>query len=607
MKHKYYILFFLLPFSIHSQNFQNAPEIATAGAFLGGNRGTHSIHANPSLLGIKEGEILERSLVDTFEISYNVKLAQSNDKKELQNIKRKLNQDGFERDYEISKVDSIFILTTKGFKDSFSAFNFSGNLPASIPLKTIYSDTIWTTIEKPKIIYSIQVLATPNQDTLKSFKKRFKKRFKDFPTKVVFKDSLFKYFVGSFESEEKAVMLKSNPIIQSVDNKSFIVSSTNKIPMVITPKFSLTFPIRFTFNLQNNYFNMNRLNKYIGADMVQNPSIKSDLIKSIPSSGVSSILWLNGGFLDMTYENYGLSLFNVNIFSKINIPKELTQILLEGIRFNEPKNISSFDSRGLIYNETTFSLGRKLDVKPLKYPIYAGFGVKYLNGLFSYTEDYNGMIVTKEDSVSIFSDLNVVYTDPSQIASGFGFDLGFYGHINEKISGQLSIMGLGSFLKTQQGTELTSINRINLSSSDLTKILDYNDAQKDSINETFSILDTTAYIEDVLINLPVKLNIGISYIYSNNIHFKSAVQYIGQTAFIGKIPSQISLGVVAFPLKSFSLLGGVSLGGINKINIGSGFNLKVGNFCFHLAGSQLGGLFNSANGVNISSEIRFLF
>ena len=71
--------------------------------------------------------------------------------------------------------------------------------------------------------------------------------------------------------------------------------------------------------------------------MVQNPSIKSDLIKSIPSSGVSSILWLNGGFLDMTYENYGLSLFNVNIFSKINIPKELTQILLEGIRFNEPK------------------------------------------------------------------------------------------------------------------------------------------------------------------------------------------------------------------------------------------------------------------------------
>ena len=55
MKYKYYILFFLLSFSIRAQNFQNAPEIATAGAFLGGgNRGTHSIHANPSLLGIKE-------------------------------------------------------------------------------------------------------------------------------------------------------------------------------------------------------------------------------------------------------------------------------------------------------------------------------------------------------------------------------------------------------------------------------------------------------------------------------------------------------------------------------------------------------------------------
>ena len=42
-----------------------------------------------------------------------MKLAQSIDKKELQEIKTKLNQDGFERDYKIYKEDSLFILTYK--------------------------------------------------------------------------------------------------------------------------------------------------------------------------------------------------------------------------------------------------------------------------------------------------------------------------------------------------------------------------------------------------------------------------------------------------------------------------------------------------------------
>ena len=35
--------------------------------------------------------------------------------------------------------------------------------------------------------------------------------------------------------------------------------------------------------------------------------------------------------------------------------------------------------------------------------------------------------------------------------------------------------------------------------SDFKNILDYTDAQKDSISNTFSILDTTTYVEDVSI------------------------------------------------------------------------------------------------------------
>ena len=73
------------------------------------------------------------------------------------------------------------------------------------------------------------------------------------------------------------------------------------------------------------------------------------------------------------------------------------------------------------------------------------------------------------------------------------------------------------------------------------------------------------------------------------------------------VAPKISLGVVAFPRKSISILGGVSLGGINKFDIGSGFDLKVRKFLPSLAANQSGGLFNSARGIKVSSEFRLYF
>ena len=103
------------------------------------------------------------------------------------------------------------------------------------------------------------------------------------------------------------------------------------------------------------------------------------------------------------------------------------------------------------------------------------------------------------------------------------------------------------------------------------------------------------------------MNIAASYNYSNNLQIKSALRYLGQTDFVGAVAPKISLGVVAFPRRSISILGGVSLGGINKFDIGSGFDLKLGNFCLHFAASQSGGIFNSARGIKVSSEFRFMY
>ena len=70
MSNRYNIFFFSLFTFIHSQYIQVTPEIATAGAFLGG-RAWNSCHSfEPCFTGIQTGEFLERSLVDTFTVSY---------------------------------------------------------------------------------------------------------------------------------------------------------------------------------------------------------------------------------------------------------------------------------------------------------------------------------------------------------------------------------------------------------------------------------------------------------------------------------------------------------------------------------------------------------
>ena len=76
---------------------------------------------------------------------------------------------------------------------------------------------------------------------------------------------------------------------------------------------------------------------------------------------------------------------------------------------------------------------------------------------------------------------------------------------------------------------------------------------------------------------------------------------------MGKIDPQFSIGAEIFPKKNLSLLSGVSLGGIDSFNFGCGVAIKIKSFNFYIAGSQSGGLLNSASGFSISTESRIAF
>ena len=118
------------------------------------------LNTNPALLGLESGEQQSMTPVDTFSILYRVRLIESDDKNELKDIESKLKRDGIDRKYEIVKKDSRFCLDAPGFEDSFSAANFTRNLPSSLSNYQILVDSIPEIYYQQRYEYKIQLYAT---------------------------------------------------------------------------------------------------------------------------------------------------------------------------------------------------------------------------------------------------------------------------------------------------------------------------------------------------------------------------------------------------------------------------------------------------------------
>ena len=607
MHFKIYIFSFIILSNLSAQFFHSPLDVASAGSYLGGRLGTHSIHSNPALLGLKPNKLIEMVSIDTFDIIYTVRLTSSKDENEIIDLEKKLIRDGFVRDFTIDKIDSLFFLNTSGFVDTFSAYNFSKNLPSLFSDHKIIADTTYRVYEKPKVQYRVQIFAHTNKDTLKSFIKNIDMDLEGVETKSVFKDSIYKFYLGNLKNKQEAYAFRDSPAIKSISQDAFVLSDTSKMTDNQVPQFSMTFPLRFAMNMGSNRISTDWINGYIGADMVKYPMKKTNLLNSIPSSGINGFFSLNGGSLDMTFRNFGLSLLNIDAHFRLNIPKDLTKIIFDGIRFEEPVKFSDLDFKGLVVNSTTLSFGKRVEIEKIPFPFYIGGGFRYLLGTFSYIESYEGEIATIEDSVNLFSDINLVYSNTNQLASGIGIDFGVYGQINEKLSTQFSIIGLGGSLNSSKNKIWKSKKEIRISSEDLNEFSNFDETQMDSLNNEFSIQDETTSIGTKSISVPSRVNLASNYILTEEVHLKGAIQYLIQTEFIGSVDIKTSIGLELFPNKVYPLLFGVSLGGLSGTTFGGGLTLKLGKVHINIGGSQSGGIGNSATGFSLSSEMRLVF
>ena len=603
-KIKCYIIFFFVSMA-YGQFFYSPIDLSTSGASFSGNLGTHSLQSNPAFLGIKPGDELAVSPLDTFIISYRVRLIESNDKNKVKEIETNLKRDGLDREYKISKEKDLFVLNAPGFKDSFSAHNYSRNLPSTISNYRIVADTTKELVFKKKYIYKIQLFATDIKDSLKTFLKRSKPLIKDLKRNVTLNDSMYRFSVGTFEYEQEALIVKDSLIENGLSPDAFIVKEELKSSVLSAPKFSISLLGNNSISINNNLFSANWFNTYSGIDMVEQPSVKESLLESLPSESADGILVANTSLLDLTYKNFGLSLFNTSLFSNFSLPTSLFEMIFEGLKFDNPIDISKLDYKTYVVGSSSLSYGMPIEHESIPFETYIGIGLRYLNGSFSYLDSFSGVILTTTDSITISLEGKIINPDFTY-GSGYGIDLGVLCILDEKISGQISFIGLGSSLNNN-----VLVKYISQESKYSNEEIEANFSLDD---ESWYVVDSSSF-EDISIELPAKLNLGLNYIYSNKVHLKGSIQHIMQTKFIGSVNPRFSLGVELLPKTNFPIRAGFSTGGFNQNSeitgssntYGIGFGVHLGVFHFDLGMNQIGGIFNNAKGFSIGSDLRLLF
>lgn len=601
---RYYIYLFLISSIVLSQPFYSPIDVATAGAALGGKLGTHAIQSNPALLGLKYGESMATVAVDTVTITYRIELATSSEKEDIMALKDKLGETGPIHNYLVVEKDSLYVLETQEFKDILSASVFAGKLPDEHTENKIIPDSTRETINIPKKKYFVQLIASAEKDSLKTFKKRNSNILKGLKGEVVFIDSLYKYRVGGFYQKLEAQALKDSILSVGISQDAFIVKEPERNLENGLPRFTMNIPLGFTFYLGNNVINMNWINKYAGADMVENPDLKTSLLSSIPSDGISGLTGLSASILSLTYGSYGFSPLDLDVYYKSIIPKPFFQAIFEGMFFNQPVDLSDFDTRILVANSTVFSYGKRFKLPQSPFKTYMGFGLRFLTGGFGEVQSFSGTLTTTTDSIKVESDMQFGY---GYAAAGIGLDIGLYAQINKQLSAQVSFIGVGGSLRSGE-IELTRIiQEIQLSNQDIENIQNYDDAQTDSLKESFTIMDTTYLDQEKRVSVPGRINMGLSYRLHQFFSIHASMQQMIQTEFIGPIKPRFSIGAEFFPDKFFPIRIGVASGGMNGFNIGTGLGLKMKMFHINLGLSQSGGLGNSASGINVAADMRIFF
>ncbi len=478
-------------------------------------------------------------------------------------------------------------------------------------------DTVSASTDSTQNYYSVQLIASPSKKRVKETKKTFYSQFgKNIPWAITKIDSLYKLRVGDFHNRD-TVDAFLGTVIGSGFKDAWIVTRNRPLeePDQI-PYFTLTLAGAGLYAGNNAIYPNWINNQLFGGLDLRDPGKKDDFLSVFPADKWNINMAAEINFMSFTLGNFGLSIFQPEVLGSGNLPPAIMDVLFEGVKFEQPKDLSALHLSLLAASPISVDYGRQLEFHQLENIVdrfYAGAGLNLLVGLTDIHVDADRLeITTTPDSILIEGETTILTnfdldSPASARGTGFSLDLGVVADINPHLSVSLSLKDLFGTTTWPERYIAENEFSIRLSSEDIDEIKDYNDEQMDSLEQSFTELDTSYAAGSGKTAYPSQFILGSSYRILQDLIVHASFRHFMNNDYLEGIAPQLSIGVEYEPTPVFPIYCGIGIGGLDGFKWGTGFRLNLGAFQWNTGFGQNGGIFNTSKGICFSTDFRLIF
>ena len=488
------------------------------------------------------------------------------------------------------------------------------DIPDSLTLLDSDSNAVVT--DSVIYYYSVQLIANPDRKLVKKVKKDYLSQFgRGLTTAIIAEESLYKFRVGDLTSRDSVNALRDT-IIAAGYSDAWVVTSVDPLPLSeeITPYFTMTIA-GLRSDIGNNALYPDWINKQLfGGIDLREPGAKDNFLSIFPTAGLDINFQGGGSWLEVGMGNFAISFIQLQVITSVTVPTSIMNVIFDGVQFDQPQDLSDLTLDLLAVAPLSLTYGRQLQIPALADKVdrfYAGAGLNVLLGLTDiHLESNKLMLSTTSDSIFIEGDQTLVSNIDNNnfvLGTGFSLDLGIAADINPQLSISLALQDLLGSITWPETFRKTHEFSISLLSAEMEDIADYSSAEKDSLQESFTILDTTYASGSRNTTYPAQVVLGGAYRVSPALAVDVALrQYLDNDYFTGVDP-QISVGMEIAPTPVFPIYLGVSIGGFHGFSWGGGFSLNLGGFQWNVGFGENGGFLENAKGLRLATELRLVF
>ena len=491
-------------------------------------------------------------------------------------------------------------------------------LAIDIPFSLTLLDSDSNAVVTDSVIYyySVQLIANPDRKLVKKVQKDYLSQFgRDLTTAIIAEESLYKFRIGDLTSRDSVNALRDT-IIAAGYSDAWVVTSVDPLPLSeeMTPYFTMTIA-GLRSDIGNNALYPDWINKQLfGGIDLREPGAKDNFLSIFPTAGLDINFQGGGSWLEVGMGNFAISFIQLQVITSVTVPTAIMNVIFDGVQFDQPQDLSDLTLDLLAVAPLSLTYGRQLQIPALADKVdrfYAGAGLNVLLGLTDiHLESNKLMLSTTSDSIFIEGEQTLVSNIDNNnfvLGTGFSLDLGIAADINPQLSISLALQDLLGSITWPETFRKTHEFSISLLSAEMEDIADYSSAEKDSLQESFTILDTTYASGSRNTTYPAQVVLGGAYRVSPALAVDVALrQYLDNDYFTGVDP-QISVGLEIAPTPVFPIYLGVSSGGFYGFSWGGGFSLNLGGFQWNVGFGENGGFLEDAKGLRFATEIRLVF